>query len=352
MASALGSLSEDEKKRRANVLWWSGFGVLCVFLMWMVALSGDGLFGSPLQMFLGTRRGLNFDFLASLAAILAIGLFYLFSATLCTEWYRAAKQVVVARDENEHAVDDLLFPGLRPKGRVGIDPAGWLLTFVQPQPTLFYIALVFMVLISLGHGIAPSGLGLSVGVFMVGMLPYIVFNFTLARFCAAPFHLLERSGFMEPLLTTPLGVPELARTQRGIFWAMLKLPIVFLVLASVPMSLQYIFDGEASGKIAMMYVVNWILSWFVFALHLEVLAVLAMVEGVRGRKPFNAAVRALAFVMIPEILVNVAGLILWRSFVSPQGLLTGFLTAQLVSEVILGVFFILVLRRAKPQLRL
>ena len=352
VSGIFGFVTEQEKKRRVDVYWLISYAGLIAFLMWMVSKSDQSLVGSPVEAVMTASRGAtNIGFLTQVAAILATALFYLLCATLCTEWYRTAREIAVEKAEDEHHVEDLFFPGLRSKGRVGDDPARWLLTFLQSPPFLFYIALAVMTLTNIGHGFAPSGVGMNFALMFVGMFPYLLFNFTLARFCAAPFHLLGQSGILEILMTTPLRVSELALAQRKIFWATLRLPFSLLVLASIPASLYYMIEGPREGGLSriatVVYAVTWIISWLVFALHLEALAVIAMLHGSRGRKPVNAGMRAVALVMLPELAIGVVAPVVIA--MTGSGM-SGFVTGQFVGQIVLGIVLLAVVQTAKRKI--
>jgi hypothetical protein len=217
LAAVLAYVSEQEKRKRANVYWFSGYVLLILLLVWLVAVSDVGLIGSPAVSLRLAWGGSDNEFFPSIGALLAISFFYLFSAGFCTEWFRAAREIVLEKVETETELDELIFPGLRFQGKVGDDAAHWLLRFLQPRPFLFYIALALMIVINIGNGAAPSAFGRYYFLFLFGLVPYLLFNFSLARYCAAPFHLLERSGFLETLLTTPLRPDELARALNGRF---------------------------------------------------------------------------------------------------------------------------------------
>ncbi|MGZ8939429.1 MAG: ABC transporter permease subunit, partial [Limisphaerales bacterium] len=127
LATVFSFVSEQEKKKRASIYWLISYALLIAFQMWMVALSGYALVGSPGQAFWASSNPAvtSIGFLASLAAVTVTAVFYLFSAALCTEWYRSAREIAVEKEESEH-VDDIIFPGLRSKGRVREEPARWL----------------------------------------------------------------------------------------------------------------------------------------------------------------------------------------------------------------------------------
>lgn len=355
VVAVLAYVSEQEKRKRANVYWFTGYGLLVLFLMWMVSVSGSGLVGSPGQALSAVWRApTNTQFIASVAALIATGVFYLFSATLCTEWYRAAREIVVASNEQDREVDEIFFPGLRFQGRVGNDPAHWLLSFLQSTPFLFYVALALMIVMNLSHGAAPTAIGRSFVFFFFALLPYILFTFTLARYCAAPFHLLERTGFLETLFTTPIRPQDLVRAQRWLFWKMLRLPLLLLVLASVPGSLwmfaQGIFTAESSLGATIVYLLHWMVGWFVFALQLETIAVIAMRNSLLGRNPMNSALRATATVLVPGLLINILFPIAWN--LARWSGFSGYFVFQLIGEFVLAGMFLAVLSRARRSLGL
>jgi hypothetical protein len=354
LATVFSYVSEQERKKRANIYWLTAYTLLIAFQMWMVTVSGYGLVGSPGQAFWAASNPAvtGIPFLASVAAIAVTAVFYLLSASLCTEWYRSAREIAIQNEETEH-LDDLIFPGLRSKGSVRDEPARWLLTFLQSPPLLFYLMLVVMLLANLGSGRAPTGFGMHSAFVVLGTFPYLIFNYCLARFCAAPFWMLERSGFMETLMTTPLRVPDLVRAQRKIFWLTLKLPLIFLVLSSIPAALYFATRSySASGPPSTLYITHWIAGWIIFALQLETISMTAMLQAVIGRKPMNAAMRTMAIVITPGLLLSFTLPFFWSILIGGSGGISVYFALQLVGEVLVATYLSVILHRARARLNL
>ena len=353
LATVFSYVSEQDKKKGAYILWLISYVALVGFQMWMVALSGYGLVGSPGQALWAASSAAvtNTSFLASLAAILLSALFYLFSAALCTEWYRSAREIAVEQEETEH-IDDMLFPGLRSTGKVREEPGRWLLTFLQSPPLLFYVMFVLMLLVSVESGRLPARLGQHSALGVLGVIPFLIFNYSLARFCAAPFWMLERSGFMELLVTTPLRLPDLVRAQRQIFWTILKWPLIFLVVSSIPAAIYFGQSYAVDNASLMFYVITWSGGWVIFALQLETLALIAMLCGMKGRKPMNAALRTIGIVIVPGLLLALMLPVLWTVTVGRASGLSGYVGVQLVREVLVATYLSIILHRARALLGL
>ena len=350
----IGYVSDHEKRRNANRYWFFGYAVLVTLLLWLAAKANGALIGSPVHAFANALHptATSAVFLASIAVIFTTAMFYLFSAALCTEWYRAARAISVEQEENEHHLDDTFFPGLRFSERVGDDPARWLLKFLQTTSPLFYITLSIMLLVSLAGGGAPSGLSANVIFISIAVLPYLAFNLVLARFCAAPFYTLDRSGFLETLLTTPVGIPDLARSQRKLLWSALKIPFLLLLLASIPSTVRSFELGyDRQPGLLPLYAINWFLGWLIFALHLETLGALSIYHGLQRRKPFRAALMTVATVMIPSFVLTFLIPVLGGTAFAYGGMASYFIT-QLLSHTIFLVFLFLLLRWAKARIGL
>ena len=355
LCTVLAYISEQGKKKRADVFWYTAYWILVAFFMAMVALSGLGLIGSPgLAYWAASSTVTDAQFMASFAGVAATAVFYLFSAALCTEWYREARDIVVTKADDSEHIDDLFFPGLRSKGRVYNDPAIWLMNFLQSPPFLFYVSLAFLLLVNLGYGRAPGSITMHPGLFMLILVPYLIFNYTLARYCAAPFAMLERSGFLETVLSTPLRVTDLARAQRRIFWLTLRLPFIFLMIGAVPAGIAYLSSGVSRSEIffgaVIFYAINWFITWIVFALHLETLAHVAMFQGIQGRKPMNAAFRACTWVLLPPIVVNIAFVMFWSVLVG--GRTMAFVPLQLVAQGVVVWIYFVILKKTKAKIGL
>ena len=358
VSALLGYISEDEKRKGTNFRWFSAYATTVILLITLAWKSGEGLIGSPAWAFGAASDSSTTGtvFTAFLAGIVAIAIFYLISASLCTEWYRTKREVNVENEESDRHVDDLFFPGLRSRGRIGNDPAHWLLTFLQSPPFLFYISLALMIVISIGHGAAPGMVGFNIVFVLVGILPYIAFNYTIARFCTAPFYLLERSGLLETILTTPLSTSDLARAQRSIFWNTVRLPVLFLIIASVPGSFymlsQRMTGADVAGTSAIFYSINWLAGWLVFVLHLETLSTYAMVQGVEGKNPLQAGLRSIAAILLPELVLNISAPFLWPATLSNWSAQFVYFGSQLAAHALLTTYLLLLLGKMKRRLKL
>src|SRR5688572_15408504 len=353
LCTVLVYVSEQEKKKRADVFWYSAYGFVVAFFMSMVALSGLGLIGSPgLAYWAASSTVTDPQFIAALAGVAVTAVFYLFSAALCTEWYREARDIILSNADDSEHIDDLFFPGLRSKGRVYNDPALWLMNFLQSPPFLFYVSLAFLLLVNLGYGRAPGSINMHPGLFMLILVPYLIFNYTLARYCATPFAMLERSGFLETVLSTPLKIADLARAQRRLFWLTLRLPFIFLMIGAVPAGIAYLSTGVSRSEIffgaVAFYAINWFITWIVFALHLETLAHVAMLQGIQGRKPLNAAFRACTWVLLPSIIVNLVFVMSWNVLFGINRMMV-IVPLQLVAQAVVVWIYFVILKKVKAK---
>lgn len=359
LASAVVFASAKEKRTRANVLWIGAYALILLLHIWLMAKTGRPFTSSPVNALIDALNPVTSTNVVLIGAIAlsSTSVFYLFSATLCTEWFRKTREIVPHKEEVTTHIDDTFFPGLRSKGRVGNDPAHWLLNFLQSPPLLFYISLALMLLVNLGYGHAPAfGVSHFFGMF-IGLLPYAAFNFAIARYCITPFHLLERSGFMETLLTTPIRREDIVRAQRRILWRTLKLPFIFLVLAAVPASIRFGLMqssfNEISSRALSLYALNWIAGWALFAVHLEALALVAMLNAIRGCRPLNATLRSVLFVLTPKLLVSAFfAPVTWSFAFARSGEISLFFAVQLVYDVFLAWFYFSVIQSTCKRLGL
>jgi hypothetical protein len=112
-------------------------------------------------------------------------------------------------------------------------------------------------------------------------------------------------------------------------------------------------DGLGSaeaGWATLFYIVHWLISWAVFALQLETLALAAMHHSLQGRKPFNSAFRATALVLVPSFLMTIVIPLAWN--LAQWFGFAGYFVSQLISDVALAAVFLALLSRAKRKLGL
>ncbi|MGZ8900715.1 MAG: hypothetical protein ACXW3Z_11520, partial [Limisphaerales bacterium] len=146
----------------------------------------------------------------------------------------------------------------------------------------------------------------------------------------------------------------LVRAQRKIFWLTMKLPLIFLVLSSIPGAIYFGSQTYAADSPPLMlYLINWVGAWAIFALQLETIAMMAMLQAAKGRKPMNAALRTLAIVTGPGLLLGFM-LPLLRSVTlrPPASGISGYFVLQFVLEVLVAIYLSVILHRARVHLNL